>query len=180
MQPEVLKSGLTYRHKLQLLKEQNFICPLCNCNISEDDAVLDHCHNSGYVRSVLHDRCNRALGFIEWAIANTVSGQDFLDNVRTYVDRHSSSPSTLIHPRHNALQKKKQTRRNVRMPRFVIAESDKQKYLDALKQGPMPHPNPKKHTSALGSWKRTSEKYGINHGRLLAYVNGDRPVTELQ
>ncbi len=43
---------------------QNGICPLCAKPLLHDWSI-DHCHQSGRVRGILHDACNRCLGMIE-------------------------------------------------------------------------------------------------------------------
>jgi hypothetical protein len=175
----ILKNGEAYNHKLFLLEKQDWICSLCETRIEITDSALDHCHATGFIREVLHDRCNRALGFIEWSIGVTGDQETFLTNVAKYLNKHSIDPSLVYHHRHFAHTEFRQSRK-LKPPRFEIKEADKKLYLQALADGPTPHPKPKKHTSPIGSWKRTAEKYGINHGRLLAYVNGERPKTELE
>lgn len=48
----------------QLLVRQDNRCSLCQ-ELIVDDAVLDHCHKTGKIRSVLHRGCNALLGKIE-------------------------------------------------------------------------------------------------------------------
>ncbi len=48
----------------KLLRSQRNICPLCGCIIRPDQAVLDHDHETGRVRRVLHRQCNGAEGRI--------------------------------------------------------------------------------------------------------------------
>lgn len=45
------------------LKEQNFICPICNEFLPEDDRCVEHCHKTGIVRGIVHTNCNSFLGF---------------------------------------------------------------------------------------------------------------------
>jgi hypothetical protein len=48
------------------LKEQQGICPLCGYPI-DSDPVLDHCHDTGKIRGVLHRQCNHAEGrVLDW------------------------------------------------------------------------------------------------------------------
>ena len=49
----------------KLLEEQNGICPLCLTPIDPNDAALDHCHDSGLIRGVLHKRCNSNEGALK-------------------------------------------------------------------------------------------------------------------
>ncbi len=41
-----------------LLREQKNVCPICAKTIRLDEAVLDHDHQSGRIRAVLHRNCN--------------------------------------------------------------------------------------------------------------------------
>jgi hypothetical protein len=173
----ILKHGQILKHKRELLQKQKSICPICNNVILLNDAVLDHCHSTGFVRSVLHDKCNKALGFIEWAIET--SDKDAIVRIGEYLRLASDNPSNLIHPKHAKLEQLK-INRAVRISRFTIKDEDKIKYINALENGPMIHPNPKKNTSALGSWRRTALHFNINYGRLLCYVNNDRSIDELK
>lgn len=53
----------TFVYKLH--KEQGGVCPLCAKPIdlaTKGEAVLDHCHESGQVRGILHRSCNAAEG----------------------------------------------------------------------------------------------------------------------
>jgi hypothetical protein len=51
-------------HRSELLQRQEYRCSLCGDTII-DDAVLDHDHKTGRIRSVLHRGCNAMLGKIE-------------------------------------------------------------------------------------------------------------------
>ena len=48
-----------------LLKEQNNLDAVTGLEIPPKQAVLDHCHNTQYVRGVLHRQVNAGLGKIE-------------------------------------------------------------------------------------------------------------------
>lgn len=50
---------------LKTLKDQGGLCPLCKLEIDPKiprEAVLDHCHETGECRGVLHRSCNGAEG----------------------------------------------------------------------------------------------------------------------
>jgi hypothetical protein len=51
-------------HRSLLLARQEYHCSLCGDTVI-DDAVLDHDHKTGRIRSVLHRGCNAMLGKIE-------------------------------------------------------------------------------------------------------------------
>lgn len=65
------KYGITQSQFNTLLIEQAGKCRLCDIDIKQhspwldDRLVVDHDHVTGAVRSLLCQRCNRALGFIE-------------------------------------------------------------------------------------------------------------------
>lgn len=46
----------------RMLEEQNWFCALCGNPIEKGQEVLDHCHQKGYVRAVLHRECNSFEG----------------------------------------------------------------------------------------------------------------------
>jgi len=52
-------------YRERLLSAQGYICVLCGKPATEYEAVLDHDHNSGKIRGVLHRGCNALLGKIE-------------------------------------------------------------------------------------------------------------------
>lgn len=58
------KYGTTEAELVIILKQQNYTCPLCGLRLLEN-WVVDHCHDSGKVRGLLHNRCNISLGFFE-------------------------------------------------------------------------------------------------------------------
>lgn len=76
-----------------LLKEQNDLCALTGLPLSADKAVLDHSHQTHYVRGVLHRSVNSCLGVFEnawkrhmkWWYNGTIS--DFLRLCADYLER---------------------------------------------------------------------------------------------
>jgi hypothetical protein len=170
-----------FQVKLKLMEEQGNCCPLCGQQFKDPtDAVLDHDHTSGLIRSALHDYCNKHLGFLE-VIAKTISVEEAANRSIEYLNYHRNNPSNIIHPRQTRLRNE-HARKNkiVKIPRLKLTEDEKNRYKLALKEGAIPHPNPKKNTSREGSWARTAKKYQIPYDRLLAYVNGIRPLSELE
>lgn len=55
----VQKLSTVSQIRSHLLKIQGGLCPLCSMPIQTDQAVLDHCHQTGQVRAVLHRNCNQ-------------------------------------------------------------------------------------------------------------------------
>jgi transcription elongation factor Elf1 len=58
------KYGLTREEISKILIEQEFSCPICGKELL-DDFVVDHNHETGEVRGLLHANCNTALGMLE-------------------------------------------------------------------------------------------------------------------
>lgn len=163
------------------MRLQDNTCPLCAQKFKDEtDAVLDHDHNTGLIRGALHDSCNRHLGFIE-GVAKHSNVAEVANRVTAYVYHHQLNPSNLVHPRHENLRKQlANPNKIVKLPRLLLTSEEKLRFKAALKEGALPHPNPKKKTSREGSWNRTAKKYSIQYDRLLAYVNGQRPLSELE
>jgi len=66
------KYGINTPQKVELLKQQQNTCPICQESIEfklekgygscRGAAVVDHCHNEGHVRGILCGACNIMLG----------------------------------------------------------------------------------------------------------------------
>lgn len=84
----------------QFLKEQMGLCALCREPVMAEEAVLDHCHKTGYLRSVLHRGCNCYIGSMENNLArNKITPERLtmiLANFQTY--KHQTKP--ILHPTH--------------------------------------------------------------------------------
>ena len=59
-----IKFGITSEDKDNLIIAQNYNCGLCHKPLSNNpfDRVIDHCHKTGKIRSILHGLCNIVLG----------------------------------------------------------------------------------------------------------------------
>ena len=88
----------TYRNKI--LAEQNYICPLCEQPLAREDAVLDHDHETGYIRGALHLSCNRSEGDIvkAWKFSRSKNYNKFIDNVVKYQRKDYTNNEQ--HPKH--------------------------------------------------------------------------------
>ena len=86
----------------KLKKEQNGIDPITRLEIPDKQAVLDHCHDSQFVRAVLHRQTNAVLGkienlemrFLSWWYDGTLS--DFLRGCADYLDKEHEQK--YLHP----------------------------------------------------------------------------------
>lgn len=65
------KYGITEEQEEGILKEQNYLCAICNTkgfkmrSEAKYSLVVDHCHSSGEVRGMLCHNCNRGLGLFK-------------------------------------------------------------------------------------------------------------------
>jgi hypothetical protein len=80
------KYGLSLEEYDVLFKSQGGVCAICGQPPNGKALAVDHCHESGAVRGLLHDGCNIALGFIEKAgleaVADYLRSQHVLPLVR--------------------------------------------------------------------------------------------------
>ena len=52
-----------------MLRKQNYLCMLCGKPFtSESSQAIDHDHNNGQVRGIIHKKCNAGLGLFEDSI----------------------------------------------------------------------------------------------------------------
>ena len=78
------KYGITNEKFEAMLIEQNYCCELCKKpfeDIRKLRPVVDHDHNTGMVRALLHKQCNIMLGIIE--------SREFHDNAERYIDEQA-------------------------------------------------------------------------------------------
>ena len=63
---QLRKYGLTPETFERICAEQGGLCPVCALPLSESSVrpAVDHNHETGQVRGVLHPQCNRALGLL--------------------------------------------------------------------------------------------------------------------
>lgn len=107
-----------------ILESQNYYCPLCDLDLTEAEdrnIVLDHNHDTGFIRSVLCRHCNHTEGKILHLAGRAKrdkSALEWLENVLNYVKSHNEEPSGVYHPNHKtdeekreALNKKRQRKR---------------------------------------------------------------------
>lgn len=98
---KLLSKDLAKYRKLQW-ENQNGICPICELYIPLEEAALDHDHELGNCRQVLHLGCNRYEGIIKKAFTRSignkkgVSPNKTLKNLVEYLlEDYTSNP---IHP----------------------------------------------------------------------------------
>lgn len=102
----------------RLLQEQGGLCPLCRKPIDlaeKGEGVLDHDHDSGRIRGVLHRSCNAAEGKISNAAARwgakSSSYADiipYLENLVTYL---KTPARPVIYPMHKTKDERQDAQR---------------------------------------------------------------------
>lgn len=56
--------GISIDRYEEMLKQQHGVCAVCKEPNKRRALAVDHCHETGLVRGLLCDPCNRALGFL--------------------------------------------------------------------------------------------------------------------
>lgn len=80
-------------YTLKILKEQNGVCAVCGLPIelkvmgNKSDYALDHCHDYGLVRGVLHRSCNASLGKLENAIGSWGAKSMDMQNIINFLEK---------------------------------------------------------------------------------------------
>lgn len=102
---------------LRRLQEQGGLCPLCNTPIDttvKGEGVLDHDHDTGQIRGVLHRSCNAAEGKISNAAARWGAKSSAYSDIIPYLESlvaYLRSPATrFIYPLHKTPEEKKDDR----------------------------------------------------------------------
>lgn len=62
-----------------LLKQQQHTCPICATELTPA-AVIDHCHDTGRVRGILCNACNRGMGLLGDDISRLQAAIAFLNS----------------------------------------------------------------------------------------------------
>ena len=89
---EIVKSkyGLTPEEYYGLKAAANSICQICGTPEGDTKStrlVIDHCHETGKVRGMICDKCNRALGLVGDSIQT-------LQNLIAYLHKNGSLSET--------------------------------------------------------------------------------------
>ena len=101
------------------IKKQGGVCPVCKKSINmqvmgnKSDYVVDHCHESGLIRAVLHRSCNSAEGKVvnaagRWGAKSIKYSEviPYLKNLVEYLEYHQENPSSLLYPDHKTDEQK--------------------------------------------------------------------------
>ena len=117
---------------VKLLNAQGGLCPLCRSIIDlsiPKEGVLDHDHNTGEVRGILHRWCNGQLGKVEAAAIRAkkaISHTEWLENAIVFI---KTGKSGLMYPSHKTEDevraaralKEKQRRAKIKMQEIMKA-----------------------------------------------------------
>ncbi len=95
--------GITEEQYREMCERQGHVCAICgeknkhSCTKKVDyDLYVDHCHETGQVRGLLCNHCNRGMGLFKDSIAN-------LENAITYLKQHGAENRPCQNP-HSTLQ----------------------------------------------------------------------------
>lgn len=95
----------------QLVQKQQGKCAICGHPFSvKDYAVLDHDHDTGFIRGALHNSCNGVEGKLKAKarLCHTgVSSYRYLIRLGQYLEKHSSPQYQLLHPSHKTDDEKR-------------------------------------------------------------------------
>ena len=91
----------------QILLEQHGLCAICNEQVLQEQAVLDHCHKTGYIRAVLHRGCNAYIGHMENNMARNLISPNRLAKILTNFEMYINTHRLLVHPTHKTPEERK-------------------------------------------------------------------------
>lgn len=91
----------------QYLAEQLNLCAICHEHVAPDEAVLDHDHKSGQLRSVLHRGCNAFIGHMENNQARNRITPARLDKILANFSSYVKNLKPVLHPTHRTPEEKK-------------------------------------------------------------------------
>ena len=90
--------------KQQLVVRQGGLCAVCGHKFtSYDIAVLDHNHETGYIRGAIHNSCNGVEGKVKVKAYRSHKGvrpDDYIIGLGKYLEKHQTPQVKLIHPEH--------------------------------------------------------------------------------
>lgn len=112
-----------YRH---LQTVQNGVCPLCHLPIDmkiKGEGVIDHDHDTGRIRGVLHRSCNSAEGKVSNAAARwgakSSAYHDIIKFLEATVAYLKMEPTCMIYPTHKTPEEKAEAAKQKRRVRAV-------------------------------------------------------------
>jgi hypothetical protein len=117
--------------------QQQRKCALCGRDLDLSEAVLDHCHETGRVRGVLHRQCNQVEGRVISWVKRSGCGTDpssvrvFIENILAYWDLDFSQNP--LHPNHRTESEKEILKLKRRMKKLKTQKA-KQRYKQKIEE----------------------------------------------
>lgn len=93
-----------------ILQAQGHRCAICTTELSNDAAVLDHCHTHGYIRGVLCRNCNGIEGKVHNLARRAKrkwTPEWWLTRLLKYWEIHETDLTGLMHPLHKTADDKR-------------------------------------------------------------------------
>lgn len=115
--------------KARLIEAQGGLCPLCGGSlrgINPVNAVVDHCHDKGYIRAVLHRGCNSVEGKVKRLIigfGKTSDPRIFLRNLLDYWENHKTPKTPWIHHTFKSGEEKRAARNKQSRARYAAKKA---------------------------------------------------------
>lgn len=104
-----LKTKEVKEYRIAQLAHQDYKCALCDEQLAEEEAVLDHDHKSGLVRKVLHRGCNSLLGKIENSLPRSrVDIRRLKGIAHNLIGYLTKQHTQVVHPTHRTVEERKQ------------------------------------------------------------------------
>lgn len=76
-----------------LLEQQNGVCAICGSGFN-DKCCIDHNHETGEVRGLLCDACNRGIGLLKDSVLILTNAANYLKQNGSYERSNQGSPQT--------------------------------------------------------------------------------------
>lgn len=111
----------------QYLKEQNGLCAICFEVIAPGEEVLDHCHKTGQLRSVLHRGCNAYIGHLENNMARNKITPMRLAQILANFSKYVQTQKSVLHPTHKTEEEKRERAKKRRKRKMGTAKQPKAK-----------------------------------------------------
>lgn len=129
-----IKASQAEAVRTTLLKRQDYACPLCGSSLranSKKQPVLDHDHQTGYLRDVLCRNCNGIEGKVFNLARRAKAGlteREWLQNLLAYYDRHETPQhGGVFHHTHKTPEEKRLAKNAKARARRAAAKAASQK-----------------------------------------------------
>lgn len=117
--------------KKKLIAMQGGICPMCNqdlTRVSSANVVVDHDHDTGYIRAAIHRGCNGAEGKIKnlaQRFGKTKDFKEFLARLLKFWQYYATPRTEWIHPTHKTAEEKRASRNTAARKRYAAKKQEK-------------------------------------------------------